>query len=154
MDAAAPLQRLENNLTGATAISAGHCPQLESITTMIVKKTFKRWTEADNARLYETCRHHLHISEWQWREIAKEFEGHTACACQCQYSVLKARAEGRDRIRHRRDPNAHYVQSVPKAALAQRREPLPEPASITAAVLGDPLPGRSALDRMRHKEIA
>lgn len=47
------------------------------------------------------------------------------------------------RLRHRRTmQQIHH-----DARDAALRRPLPDPASLTAAVLGDPLPGRSALDR-------
>lgn len=85
-----------------------------------------------------------------WPAIAREhFPGRTAKACKQQYYVHRRAALGvaprtpsRPQDKQKVDPRPT---KVPAAA-----KPAPAPQSLTAAIMGDPPPGRSALDQRQQ----
>lgn len=90
------------------------------------------------------------------RDAGERFEeigastGRTAIACRQRYNVSK-RAKGQPQ-RLRRHAGATKVRLLASVQPAPKPDLAPSdlaPASLTAAFCGDPLPGRSALDRKR-----
>jgi hypothetical protein len=88
----------------------------------------------------------------EWPAIARaHFPGRTAKACRQQYYV------GRAARRARPSSPLREVGAATTAVAPPRVAPAHMPQSITAAVFGDPPPGRSALDQrkceIRHHTI-
>ena len=113
------------------------------------------WTPEDDARLVFICTRNqsigvngtMVIKAAVWREIAALMgNGRTVRSCKDRFWTREARAK----LKYKpRAPIDHRAQRI-----VGRRLPgiLPEPASITAFICGDPLPGRSALDEKRREE--
>lgn len=75
----------------------------------------------------------------QWPDIAKQVPGHSADSCRAVYSAFRRKRDG-------------VPKRVPQPQQHDISPGLLPPtsdwhASLTAAILGDPLPGRSALDQ-------
>jgi len=98
-----------------------------------------------------------------WKEIAACFPGRSVNACESRWWYLYNHATGRRRIqrwlpaRDRRAcqaaPSARTKAPASRCALlidAELRARI-EVQGITAGLLGDPLPGRSALDRREKR---
>lgn len=113
------------------------------------------WTPEEDARLLEKLAGRQGLGQKFWIGFAEEFPGRSFYALRQRYLVLRMAAEGRKRIyppkprvttgRERRTQR----QIVHAALHARKAAERLQPASLTAALLGDPLPGRSALDRKR-----
>jgi len=66
--------------------------------------------------------------------------------------LREARGLFRDKPLYERKANGRIRRTADDAKLmAAQPQPTPEYTSITASVFGDPLPGRSALDRKRSE---
>jgi len=113
------------------------------------------WTPEEDARLLEKLAGRQHLGQKFWIGFAAEFSGRSFYALRQRYLVLRMAAQGikreapvRSRVttgRERKTPR-EIVQVAIRAREAAERL---QPESLTAALLGDPLPGRSALDRKR-----
>jgi Myb-like DNA-binding domain len=113
--------------------------------------TWRKWTEADDALLSQLCEHQstalLHPN---WHEIAKHFEGRSWLACRQHWLRLRRGASGAaPRVRMTEWRANGRISKAAKTRMQPPPAALPSHTSLTAAVLGDPLPGRSALDRKR-----
>ena len=58
-----------------------------------------------------------------------------------------------NRKRRRVHVNKFVVREIPNRVLVERDHALSQSVSITASMMGDPLPGRSALDKKRAQAI-
>ncbi len=121
---------------------------------MKLNTTFIPWSKQDDAKLVKLCEHYTKhrakIPMRTWQIIAAEFPGRSVGSVRLRYGALKAAKEGRCYApsRNERAANPRYVRSVERSDTPrQAPQPLPLPTSITAFVCGDPLPGRSALDK-------
>jgi Myb-like DNA-binding protein len=113
------------------------------------RSNWSTWTEADTTRLTTLVDQRSGLN---WTEIAERFPGRTPKSCAAHYRAAKLRARGIKRERWSPPPvNPDRVHRT--TPLQQPRE-LPLPATITAYVLGDPLPGRSALDKRMMQQSA
>ncbi len=96
----------------------------------------RHWIPAEDARLI----HMRDVDHASIQNISRELK-RTRDACKCRYTLLHKRTEP-DPIRARidliADRDARY-----RAGMRQ---------SAAAALMGDPLPGRSALDQRRQSE--
>lgn len=90
--------------------------------------------------------------EQAWRAVAEHFPGRTHYAVRQRFLTLRNRAAG---IKHERKDSERPIRTkkrkIATAAPVMLQAPpdLPPPHSLTAFLLGDPLPGRSALDQKR-----
>ena len=112
------------------------------------KGRFYPWSDEDSEKLFELCKTRLWGDGEAWMAIAAQFPGRTVSACRHRYDEVKRMKADKPSNRERRKYNYKNVVRTPEE-LSVRMKPinLPEPASITAFVFGDPLPGRSALDK-------
>lgn len=73
-------------------------------------------------------------------------------------SALDLKRQSRRLAAERRALNAHghvvMPKDIPVAVLIELAQAATRPRSLTAAILGDPLPGRSALDRRMQEDRA
>lgn len=94
-------------------------------------QTSKAWSDADHRRLCALAKEGK-----SWDEIAAEFPGRTASACFTRY-------------RRGYEPRGPSQRRASMDNAFQARQAVAElpPRSLTAEFFGDPLPGRSALDR-------
>jgi hypothetical protein len=105
------------------------------------------WTSQEDALLLELCRDRIIRGDHGWNNISQHFSRRSMVAVRQRYLILRNRAAGVERDRHPK----------PRDGTKGRERRMPEPAytpppvvshtSLTAAFFGDPLPGRSALDR-------
>lgn len=103
------------------------------------------WLAADVARLVNL----RDVDRLAFPAIAEMFPGRTKKDCANKYYLEQARRANtasptiavRERIRR---SGKQIIEAL------QKPMRLPEHATLTAALFGDPLPGRSALDRQRH----
>lgn len=85
-----------------------------------------------------------------WPTIAREhFPGRTAKACKEQYYVRRRTARcaahnAPSQVKQKVEPRRH-ITAPPRLSAAA-------PQSLTAAIMGDPLPGRSALDQRQQRK--
>jgi hypothetical protein len=111
------------------------------------------WTKESDDILYSFCKSRLQpgknglpsVCKQDWDECGKLFPKRSVHACKSRFGELKALAEGkipyRKRNRIEREKPGEFVTRMQNPAR------LPLPSSITAFICGDPLPGRSALDK-------
>jgi hypothetical protein len=114
-------------------------------------RIWTKWTEADDALLSQLCEHQstalLHPN---WHEIAKHFIGRSGLACRQHWLKLRAGAGGAaPRVRMTEWRANGRISKAAKARIQPPPAAAPPHTSLTAAVFGDPPPGRSALDRKR-----
>lgn len=102
------------------------------------KTTPKIWSAAENA----TFRRMVDAGKSD-AEIAAEMPGRTLRAVQCQRHMLRSNQRIETLAVTERRINLDRARAI------QREAAETKPASITAWLLGDPPPGRSALDRKR-----
>ena len=120
-------------------------------------QTWTPWSDEDSKKLVKLCkaserpfvRDQLKISNADWEKIAKIFPGRSPVGCKQRYGFMKAKAEGRVAATYYKTKDQYRTREEIKQRYSPR-EAIPLPASITAFVFGDPLPGRSALDRKRE----
>lgn len=110
------------------------------------------WKPEDEARFMQICHAHqtigvnglICIRADAWREIARLME-RTVRACQDRFWSRNAAAGKKKYYRPRIAARGICNDAID----LQRPYDLPSPKTITALIFGDPLPGRSALDRKR-----
>lgn len=96
------------------------------------------WKREDLKRLFALHEQHGPI----WKDIVAEFPGRTAQSLASTFRTHRDPKTGKLR--------SHAADTAANRPDADARAPsLPQHRTITAALLGDPPPGRSALDRMR-----
>lgn len=111
--------------------------------------SFYPWSDEDSDKLMELCKARTWGDGEAWMAIAEQFPGRTVSACRHRHDEVKRNRADKVRHRDRRKYNYKNVVRTPEE-LAVRLQPppdLPPPASLTAYLCGDPLPGRSALDK-------
>lgn len=117
-----------------------------------MRRKSKRWTDSERARLIQRGA--------SWAKIGEEL-GRTGDACQVEFARIKREGAAERLIARMQAPAMHQAEDcrptisrVPTslAALQVNAELLArvELQGVTAGLLGDPLPGRSALDRRRQ----
>lgn len=108
---------------------------------MTAREPFKPWSEADQKRLED-----LVHAKWPWEEIGRRL-GRTAIACKVRFHAAR-RGSARVKI-NRVHGNGWTARRASDEAAAAARELRTHvsPRTLTAEIFGDPLPGRSALDR-------
>lgn len=95
-----------------------------------------------------------------WNEVSTHFEGHSPAACKQHWHIMQRRAAGKPaKDGNSRVANSRRTHKEIAAALRQQPAPPPQPLFVplrvaVAMITGDPLPGRSVLDRMRAGELA
>jgi len=111
------------------------------------------WTADEDARLIRMCHGKVIRGEEGWLIIADEFPGRSLYAVRQRHLTLRYKASGikrQPRPRHQRPKhdaaNALRKRTMPAPPMPSRPA-CPMPASLTAWIFGDPLPGRSALDQ-------
>ncbi len=109
--------------------------------------TARPWTVIERAQLRALAA----AQRCDWDAIARHFPGRTASACKAQHQMLMRAEAGRPRDHSgERKVNGRIRHTDSDLRLMAAPPPLaPDHESITAAVFGDPPPGRSALDRRR-----
>ncbi len=108
-----------------------------------------KWCGADDERLLALCREPP-VGNDAWCALAKIFPGRSAFACRQRYFTLRRLARGEAspaRIIARKPPDGSSSAPAVDIEASLRAASQLRHASLTAAILGDPLPGRSALDR-------
>lgn len=108
-------------------------------------RTSKPWPAADLKELMKLGR--LGFSTQDWTDIGAKF-GRTAAASKVQY-FYQLRKKNESTSQRAPSKKTTARQRLDRVLESQRPDKLPNPQSITALILGDPLPGRSALDRIR-----
>lgn len=106
---------------------------------------FKKWTEAERKLLLT-----LAAEDRNWNSIARSLPGRTVTACKVQHNIMLREAQGLFRVRDvkPRKVNGRISRTADDIRLMTSPPASPpDHTSITAAVFGDPRPGRSALDR-------
>lgn len=114
------------------------------------------WTEEETARLMRVYRKESAAGyrKTSWVNIVREMPGRTRAQCQgkIRYQIhghLRAQP-GKD-VRHEPEPRARTIPSEVIADAHARR--FLSHRSLTSALCGDPLPGRSALERREPASI-
>lgn len=103
----------------------------------------RKWTAEERALLLAM----RDAQKLPWDQIAKAFDGSTAHSCSSQWCNLKAGHNGTDRTQHKRRSNAEFVTEALLADSARRKALRLSRSDVGAQLLGDPLPGQSALDQ-------
>lgn len=106
--------------------------------------TLGQWSRPDLERLFEL----RNTDKLVWREIATHFPGRSLEQCAMAYHYHHDTTTNLLKPEVKRAPRS--VAPAPRAIearLDRERRVLLTHHTITAAVFGDPLPGRSALDR-------
>jgi len=115
-----------------------------------IGKASPPWHVDEDARLLDIIgRDGKPRGDAAWARLAQaEFPGRTYGALRQRFLALRKRAAHVAKMPFRyassrkpKNPHGYTMQAPPSS--------LPEHDSLTAAFFGDPLPGRSALDRMR-----
>ncbi len=106
------------------------------------------WPAADDALLMKRWAGRAVVGEEGWKAIAEGLSlPRTWQSCRQRVQYLRRKASGiapkKREPRERKVNGRIYQRDKMQEPLAY----LPQPASITAALFGDPLPGRSALDQ-------
>lgn len=110
------------------------------------------WTPEEDTRLWALVRAAQATGgKFDWHAIAAQMPNRNPDACKQHYFLLKRKEEGRPE----RKPYAERERRTRAEIVEARQAPIPETkwprhASLTAAICGDPLPGRSALDEKRQ----
>jgi len=110
------------------------------------KSNAKPWTDAERKRLLT-----LSADDRSWRNIARAFPGRSASACKQMCNVLLREAQGIFRVHAVTPQKANGRISRQGSRSEAPTLPADDTRSITGVVFGDPLPGRSALDRKRSE---
>lgn len=122
-------------------------------------KTFVVWTKFDDGRLCEmvegagivrgACNDRI------WSDIAKEFPGRSWMACKQRWQLLQRIAAGKLPKPHVRTRRTHQeIVAARQPPQIPPPQPLYVPLPIAVAIiLGDPMPGRSALDKQRTGQL-
>jgi hypothetical protein len=114
----------------------------------------KLWSEAEDTRLAAICGARP-AKGGVWDEVAQQFPGRSAVACRQRWLALRQKAQGIVKPQKQRERKANgricRIAADAEALAAIAAAPVLRHASLTAAVFGDPLPGRSALD-MRGRQ--
>lgn len=106
------------------------------------------WLPAEDEKLLAICAEKQIVGPAAWAEVAESFYQRTPCALRQHYLALRNKAKGKTEKEIRNQQRA----KICATRQATMQDPIvpharPQHASLTAAVFGDPLPGRSALDR-------
>jgi len=114
----------------------------------------RAWSAAEDEKLTALCKGHSTSLSAGWEEIAQHFEGRSYLACRQRWLNLRRKESGapvRVRVTPRRANGRVISAAVAKNTMQVAPSPgaLPSHASLTSAIFGDPLPGRSALDQKR-----
>lgn len=108
---------------------------------MSARLKFRPWSTEEDDLLRQLCAGDK-VKGPGWLDLPQYFAGRTVGACQQRWIVL------RDGPKPAHTRKAQPLKPLPlREASLQQPIDLPKPASLTAFILGDPLPGRSALDR-------
>lgn len=107
------------------------------------------WTAEEDARLIEICAAASVQGIAAWRAVAEEFPGRSYFAVRQHYLTLRQKAAGVTRTRRKERPAPERSRQMPASVPSASTIPATEHLSLTAALCGDPLPGRSALDQKR-----
>ena len=112
-------------------------------------KQWHAWTPHEDTKLLDLIKGRQRLSTAEWEAVGKNFPDRSIHAIRNRYSYLRAIATGNLTPRRSgRAVNARHIRhNAEDIALRANPIDLPYPASITAFVFGDPLPGRSALDK-------
>jgi len=113
------------------------------------------WTDQEDEKLLQLCNSRLvpgvnglpGLNKQAWADVAAQFPDRTLASCKNRFWNRAERAAPKRSYKERVSPKNHFVESH---SGLQRPVHLPEPSSLTAYLLGDPLPGRSALDKKRE----
>lgn len=115
----------------------------------------KPWLASELARLKAAAESR---GSKTWADIAVDFPGRTPMACAQQMSLIRRAARGDGRAKKpaagERVANGRIRRTDLDVAQGRHQAPLkpsqqPSHTTLTAAICGDPLPGRSALDQMK-----
>ncbi|MGA7072112.1 SANT/Myb-like DNA-binding domain-containing protein [Bradyrhizobium sp.] len=115
-----------------------------------IRDNYKPWSQEDSARLYQLADNRPNNGK-NWPSISKEFQGRSPASCREHYfAQLRRRSYSCPPGGPRR-----FIEPVSRDR-SPRQEPinLPAPATLTAFLCGDPVPGRSALDRKQLERAA
>jgi hypothetical protein len=107
------------------------------------------WSADEDARLLAACQGKAISGNAAWQKIAEGFPGRSFCAVRQRHLTLRQRADGIERDRAYRTRAKPQIRTVPDRKNKPDRPQRAEHLTLTSALLGDPLPGRSALDRRR-----
>ncbi len=109
------------------------------------------WPAEDDAKLMAACGGRAVVGEAGWRAIAERMSlPRTWQSCRQRAGYLHRKATGtapKPRKPRERKVNGRIFRSREGMQDPPAPGSIPQPASITAALFGDPLPGRSALDK-------
>jgi hypothetical protein len=105
------------------------------------------WTPAEDARLRDLCEGKTIRGDDAWMVLGEEFPGRSYVSCRQRWLTLRNIAKGVKRVRLDRPRKRNRAMRIMPADRLPLPPPLPEHRTLTAAFFGDPLPGRSALDR-------
>jgi hypothetical protein len=109
--------------------------------------TYTCWSSKEDARLREICAGRIIRGHAAWQQIAEDFPGRSFYAVRQRWLTMRMEAAGIKRERHpRQRPPREQKRVMPGPAVPERL-PLVDHKTLTAAFFGDPLPGRSALDK-------
>jgi hypothetical protein len=111
--------------------------------------TWRPWSEIEDQTLLDLCAMRTFIGD-AWREVAAKFEGRSPVACRQRYRLLRRKAAG-EPLPERPQRQRRYNGRKCREALSRLPETVHH-VSLTAEIFGDPLPGRSALDRRQQIE--
>lgn len=116
-------------------------------------KQFNLWTQDDDDRMTALCTGRDLVGADRWEPIAEHFPGRSFLACRQRWLYLRNKLAGKPMTRapKKRTTAARSHKEMVAAKRENRQQPLPEirHMSLTAALCGDPLPGRSALDQRK-----
>lgn len=111
---------------------------------------YPKWSAEEDAKLLAACKGNIIRGEASWVKIAEGFPGRSFYAVRQRYLTLRNQIAG---VVRDRDRKSRPIVPRKRAPVVARFQPVPASRAahktLTSALLGDPLPGRSALDRKR-----
>lgn len=110
---------------------------------------YPKWSTEEDAKLLAACKGNIIRGEASWVKIAEGFPGRSFYAVRQRYLTLRNQIAG---VVRDRDRKSRPIVPRKRAAVVtrfQRAPALVAHKTLTSAFFGDPIPGRSALDRKR-----
>lgn len=110
---------------------------------------YKVWSEEEDRQLLDATRERAIRGDHAWHVVSEDFPGRSMEAVRQRYLNLRNASAGIERDRHPqpRKVKTRRERTMPAEKIAIAKPP--EYTSLTAAIFGDPRPGRSALDQKR-----
>jgi Myb-like DNA-binding domain len=108
-----------------------------------------KWTDEETAILEAFAAEHVRIGRIPWLRLA-EMLGRTKHSCEDKWARIRARNQQLPQPRFSR--GQIHLKASAEALIERDRRYAIKPRDLTAELMGDPLPGESALEKRRGQK--